>query len=67
MLMRYLEWLLDEMPNTPGVEEPSALERLMPWSPGVPESCRMMPAEVPEPDPMAKPLVDVDPSTFDEE
>ena len=67
MPMRYLEWLLDEMPNAPDVEEESALERLMPWSPDVPESCKMSPAEAAGPDPMAEPLVDVDPNALDEE
>ena len=66
MPMRYLEWLLDEMPNTPDVEDASVLERLMPWSPDVSESCRMTPAEAAEPDPMAEPLIDVDPNALDE-
>jgi hypothetical protein len=38
----------------------------MPWSPDVPESCRMTPAEAAEPDPMLEPLVDVDPNALDE-
>ena len=67
MPMRYLEWLLTELPNTPGADDPSVLERFMPWSPEVPESCRMTPAEAAEPDPMAEPLVDVDPNALDED
>lgn len=66
MPMRYLEWLLEELPNTPGAGDPKVLERFMPWSPEVPESCRMTPAEATEPDPMAEPLVDVDPNVLDE-
>ena len=67
MPMRYLEWLLTELPNTPGADDPAVLERFMPWSPEVPESCRMTPAEAAEPDPMAEPLVDVDPNALDED
>ena len=66
MPMRYLEWLLEKMPNTPDVEDALILEGFMPWSPGVPESCRMTPAEAAKPDPMAEPLVDVDPNALDE-
>ena len=66
MPMRYLEWLLEELPNTPGADDPAALGRFMPWSPDVPESCRMTPAEASEPDPMAEPIVDVDPNALDE-
>lgn len=66
MPMRYLEWLLEELPNTPGADDPAVLERFMPWSPEVPESCRMTPAEAAEADPMLDPLVDVDPNALDE-
>ena len=65
--MRYLEWLLAELPNTPGADDPAVLERFMPWSPDVPASCRMTPAEAAEPDPMAEPLIDVDPHAPDED
>ena len=66
MPMRYLEWLLEELPNTAGAGDPAVLERFMPWSPEVPESCRMTPAEASEPDPMLEPLADVDPNALDE-
>lgn len=66
MPMRYLEWLLEELPNTPGADDPAVLGRFMPWSPDVPESCRMTPAEAAEPDPMAEPFVDIDASALDE-
>ena len=66
MPMRYLEWLLEELPNTPGAGDPAVLERFMPWSPEVPGSCRMTPAEAAEPDPMLEPLADVDPNALDE-
>lgn len=67
MPMRFLEWLLEEMPNTPNAEEASVLDRLMSWSPAVPESCRMTLAEAAALDPMVEPLVDVDPNALDEE
>lgn len=66
MPMRYLEWLLEELPNTPGADDPAVLERFMPWSLEVPEPCRMTPAEAAGPDPMTEPLVDVDPNALDE-
>lgn len=50
-----------------GGEGASVLEGPMPWSLDVPESCRMTPAEAAEPDPMAEPIVDVDPNALDEE
>ena len=67
MPMRYLEWLLAELPNTPGADDPAVLERFMPWSPDVPASCRMTPAEAAAPDPMTEPLIDVDPLALDED
>lgn len=67
MPMRYLEWLLDAMPNTPDVDDPGVLDGFMPWSPSVPDSCRMTPAESAAPDPMGEPVADVDPGTLDEE
>ncbi len=67
MPMRYLEWLLEELPNTPGADDPAVLGRFMPWSPDVPESCRMTPAEAAELDLMSEPLIDIDPRVLDEE
>ena len=32
MPMRYLEWLLEELPNTPGADDPAALGRFTPWT-----------------------------------
>lgn len=63
---RYLEWLLDAMPNTPGLDDPAVLSSFLPWSPSVPESCRLTPAEASAPDPLGIPLVDVDPHALDE-
>lgn len=63
----HVERLLEEMANTQGVEDASALEGLTPRSPDVPEYCRMTPAEAAKPDPMAELLVDVDPNALDEE
>ena len=67
MPMRYLEWLLEELSNTPGAGDPAVFGRFMPWSPDVPESCRMTAAEAADPDPMSEPLVDIDPGALDEE
>lgn len=38
---RYVEWLLTEMPNDPGLRAKGAdVSRYLPWSPDVPASCR---------------------------
>lgn len=62
---RYMEWLLTEMPKA---EEAGRLDELlpdmMPWSAGVPEWCKSpCAADVFADDP----VVDVDPSDFDED
>lgn len=67
MPMRYLEWLLEELPNMADPSDGDALTRLLPWSDAVPESCRMTPAEALSPNKMDVPVIDVDPHTFDEE
>lgn len=67
MPMRYLEWLLEELPNIADPSDRDALTRLLPWSDAVPESCRMTPAEALTPNEMDAPVIDVDPHIFDEE
>ena len=37
----YLEWVLTEMPNDPHLREPGGVDRYLPWSEDVPETCRL--------------------------
>ena len=39
----YLEWLLAEMPNDSRLAEPGRIDRYLPWSDDVPETCRLVP------------------------
>lgn len=66
MPMRYLEWLLEEIPNMADPSDETALKRMLPWSDEVPSSCRMTPAEAAAPNQMDVPVIDVDPHAFDE-
>lgn len=61
----YLVWLFSELP---GLGEPQAvpharLEAFAPWSPSVPESCRLRGGR--DWPPEDRPLVDVDPHALD--
>ena len=42
----YLEWVLTEMPNDPHLREPGGVDRYLPWSEDVPETCRLTKARV---------------------
>ena len=44
----YLEWLLTEMPNDQRLSEPGRIDRYLPWSEEVPDSCRLTKATVDE-------------------
>ena len=37
----YLKYLLEEMPNNHYLEQPEILDRYLPWSEELPESCRL--------------------------
>lgn len=39
----YVEWLLTEIPNDAGLDEPGRIDRYLPWSKDVPEGCRLSP------------------------
>ena len=63
----YLEWLLEEMPNTRRLDDPDVLSSFLPWSPSVPDRCRVTPAEAARAAEVAcEPVLDVDPAPFDE-
>jgi len=64
----YLEWLLEKMPNTENLKDPTVLERFLPWSYEVPESCRFNDADTAEiPDPLDKPIIDIDPHSLEQD
>ena len=64
----YLEWLLETMPNTDGLEEAAVIDQLLPWSESVPDSCRLSPESAATAAEMADdPIVDIDLGTFDEQ
>lgn len=60
---RYLDWLLDVMPNTDNVSDSDILEGLMPWSPTIPDYLKAD-ASAPriEPD---EPIIDIEPDILD--
>lgn len=63
----YIEWLLTEMPNTEDLQG-DAIDRFLPWSADVPESCRMTPEKAAEATDMPDdPIMDIDPEAFDED
>lgn len=63
----YMEWLLAEMPNDEHLREPGGIDRYLPWSEAVPESCRLSPAEAAKLAQMPDdPIIDIDPEPFDE-
>ena len=37
----YLKYLLTEMPNNHHLEHPEVIDRYLPWSPELPEECRL--------------------------
>ena len=64
----YVERLPEEIPNTPGIDDPGVLDRFMPWSEAVPDSCRMTPAQAARAAEMPDdPILNVDPEAFDED
>ena len=62
--VRYVEWLLEELPNAADPDDRGFLETLMPWSASVPAGCRKNAGTVA--DEMSVPAMDIDPHTFDE-
>lgn len=59
----YMEWLLTELPNA-GELTDETVDRFMPWSPEVPDCCRMdAKAARRIADVVEEPIVDIDPET----
>ena len=65
---KYVQWLLEEMPNAADPDDPAYLDSLMPWSESVPTEIRLRPEAAAEAAKMADdPIVDIDPSAFSED
>jgi transposase len=65
----YPEWLFDGLPNIEHLGDESVLERFLPWSDDIPLSCRADSSadHSTEPDPLDKPIIDIDPHALDEQ
>lgn len=64
----YLEWLLETMPNTEDIDDTVILDRFLPWSERVPDSCKLSPKAAATAVKMADdPIIDIDPEVFDTE
>ena len=64
---KYVEWLLEEMPNA-GELTDAAVDCFLPWSGNVPESCRMAPGAAAKAAETADdPIVDIDRGILDDE
>ena len=62
---KYVQWLLEEMPNAADPGEPAYLDSLMPWSESVPADIRLNPEAAKEAVTMPDdPIIDIDPSAF---
>lgn len=64
----YLEWVLEQMPNTENIKDEAILSRFLPWSDEIPESCRMTGVEATTAvDVVDEPIIDIDPLTLRED
>ena len=65
---KYVQWLLEEMPNAADPGDPAYLDSLMPWSQFVPAEIRLKPKAAEEAARMADdPIIDIDSSAFSED
>lgn len=64
----YLEWLLDTLPNTDHLDDPTVIDGFMPWSDQIPDTCRMSPESAEKAAKMGDdPIIDIDVEAFDSE
>ncbi len=62
---KYVQWLLEEMPNAADPGDPAYLDSLMPWSESVPAEIKLGPEAAAKAAEMADdPIIDIDPSAF---
>ena len=64
---KYVQWLLEEMPNAADPDDPAYLDSLMPWSESVPTEIRLRPAAAEAAKMADDPIVNKDPSAFSED
>lgn len=66
--MRYVEWLLEELPLAGDLSDPSVADRFLPWSDAVPGSVRVPAERTGElRDAQEEPIADVDPGALRED
>ena len=66
--MRYVEWLLEELPLAGDLDDPAVADRYLPWSDAVPDSVKIPGAEVAAlREAQEEPVADVDPGTLRED
>lgn len=64
----YLEWLLETLPNTADLDDNDMLDQFLPWSDGIPDSCRLSPKAAAKALKMEDdPIIDIDPEVFEKE
>jgi transposase len=62
----YLEWLLETMPNTEGLDDNAVVDQFLPWSEHIPDSCKLSPKSAATAVEMTDdPIIDIDPEVFD--
>lgn len=62
---KYVQWLLEEMPNADNPDDPAYLDSLMPWSESVPAEIRLKTKAAEEAARTADdPIIDIGPSAF---
>ena len=66
--MRYIEWLLEELPKVANLDKPEVIDRYLPWSDLIPKSVRATHDETSElRDIQEEPIADVDPGKLRED
>ena len=66
--MRYVEWLLEELPLARGLSDPEVADRFLPWSDRVPEGLRVSPERTRAlREAQEEPIADVDPGALRED
>ena len=66
--MRYIEWLLEELPKVANLDKSEVIDRYLPWSDLIPESVRTTHDETSElRDIQEEPIADVDPGKLRED
>lgn len=64
----YLEWLLETLPNTVDLDDNAVIDRFLPWSADVPDTCKLSPKACAKAREMEDdPIIDIDPDVFEKE